>query len=72
MRQHMAIDQYGQTYHGLGPHPRKEVLRRLGRKHAERMFVDDKAGRSHHIGYIISGLWLEVYQVRPFREEPHD
>lgn len=29
MRNHMAIDQYGTTYHNLGPHPRKALLERI-------------------------------------------
>jgi hypothetical protein len=33
----MGIDQYGQTYHGLQPHPRKALLERLGRKKASKM-----------------------------------
>lgn len=60
----MAVDQYGQTYHGLGPHPRKALLERLGRKHAAKMYVDKKDGSTAHIGWIISGLWLTVYHVQ--------
>lgn len=59
---HMAIDQYGQTYHDLGPHPRRALLDRFDRKHADRMFIDTKAG-TKHIGWIIAGHWLTVYRV---------
>lgn len=58
----MARDQYGQTWHDLGKHPRKELLRRLGRSHADRMYVD-RAGKTYHVGYIIAGHWLTVYNV---------
>ena len=63
----MAVDQYGHTYHGLGAHPRAELLRRLGRRHAERMYVDGRDGATYHIGWIIAGLWLSVYTVEPLR-----
>jgi hypothetical protein len=63
MKDSMAIDQYGQTFHGLGPHPRKALLERLSRKHAAKMYVEKKDGSSVHIGWIIGGLWLTVYSV---------
>ena len=61
---HMAIDQYGQTYHGLGKYPRKGLLERLGRKHADKMYIDTKSGKTYHVGYIIAGLWLTIYTVQ--------
>lgn len=59
----MGRDQYGHTYHNLGLHPRKELLARLSRKSASRMFIDTKSGESKHIGYIIAGLWITIYTV---------
>ena len=59
----MAIDQYGQTYHGL-EYPRRDLLRVLGRKHASKMYVDRADGKALHIGYVIAGLWLTVYEVK--------
>ena len=35
MKMYMAIDQYGQTYHGL-KHPRKDLCERLCNSHAEK------------------------------------
>lgn len=64
----MAIDQYGQTYHGLVK-PRRDLLTRLGGKHASRMFRDKKDGRTVHVGWIIGGLWLTVYEVTPMELE---
>jgi len=61
-RQFMAIDQYGQTYHGL-KYPRRDLCRRLGRSHVGKMYVDPGA---RHIGYVIAGLWLEVLEVVPW------
>jgi hypothetical protein len=54
----MAIDQYGQTYHGL-EFPRKDLLIELNRQHAQKMYV----GEHKHIGYVIAGLWLTIYKV---------
>jgi hypothetical protein len=61
----MAIGQYGQTYHGL-THPRKDLLNKLCRKHAAKMYREDKEGHAHHVGYVIAGLWLTVYKVEPW------
>lgn len=63
----MAIDQYGKTYHGL-KNPRKDLLDLFGRKHADKMYCDGKDGKSYHIGYIIGGFWLSVYEVIPMRK----
>lgn len=61
---YMALDQYGTTFHNLGPHPRKALLERLGTKRASKMYI----GEGVHVGYVISGHWLNVYEVRPFHE----
>lgn len=63
----MAIDQYGQAYHGL-ERPRRDLLNKLGYKHADKMYVDSKDGNTYHTGYIIGGLWLDIYKVEPFRK----
>lgn len=60
----MAIDQYGQTFHGL-THPRKDLMQRLGRRHAQKMYCDKKGGGTVHIGYVIAGHWLSLYKVEP-------
>jgi hypothetical protein len=62
-KQFMAVDQYGQTYHGLSK-PRRDLLNRLCRKHADKMYIDTKNG-ARHCGYIIGGLWLSIYEVKP-------
>lgn len=67
---HMARDQYGTTYHNLGAHPRKVLLTKLGRRHASRMY-QDRDGAPIHIGYVIAGLWLTLYQVKPFERPAH-
>ena len=59
---YMAVDQYGQTFHGL-KHPRKELMERIGVKHASKMYVDGKDGVTYHTGYVIGGHWLRVGEV---------
>ena len=68
-KNHMAVDQYGHTYHNLGPQPRKELLARLGRKRASKMFVDNDEGKSLHIGWIINRFWLTVFEVKRIDRE---
>lgn len=62
---YFGVDQYGQTYHGL-EHPRKDLLERLGRKHADKMYIDLKDSSYKHIGYVIAGLGIRVYEVHPW------
>lgn len=64
---YMAIDQYGQTIHDLGEHPRKALLEKLGRKHAARMYRDQQDGQTYHVGWIVAGRWFSVYAVEPMR-----
>lgn len=65
---YMAVDQYGQTYHNLGEHPRKTLMDRLCRKHVSKIYVDGRGGELYHVGYVISGLWLSLYEVTPMRK----
>ena len=65
---YMAVDQYGQTFHGL-TNPRKELCERLANSHADNMYVDGKDGKRYHVGYFIGGLWLTLYVVTPYRRE---
>ena len=63
MARFMAVDQYGNTHHGLS-FPRRDLLALVGRRHADKMYVDRRDGTAAHIGYVIGGLWLTVYEVR--------
>jgi hypothetical protein len=68
MKNYMAIDQYGETYHDLGEHPRKKLLEILDGSHASKMYVDSKDNKSiYHVGYVIKGLWLTLYKIEPMR-----
>jgi hypothetical protein len=66
MSNYMAIDQYGQTYHDLGQHPRKELIERIGSGHVSKMYLDKKDGGSVQVGYVIGQYWLTLYEVKPF------
>jgi hypothetical protein len=61
----MGIDQYGNSYHDLGPHPRKELLRRLGSTQAKKMYQETADGPPVHCGYIIRQHWISLYTVAP-------
>ena len=61
---YMAIDQYGNTFHGL-KHPRKELMERIGCTHVQKMYQDKRDGSVVHVGYVIGGHWLTLYRVEP-------
>jgi hypothetical protein len=63
VKTYMAIDQYGQTEHNLGLHPRKELLRRCNSTRAFKQYQDLKDGSSVHTGWIIAGRWFTLYHV---------
>ena len=67
MTHYMAIDQYGQAYHGL-KYPRRDLCAQIGVKHAAKIYIDDNDGKSFHTGYIIGGLWLTIYEVTEYRK----
>jgi len=60
----IGMDQYGSTYL-IKKYPRKELLERLDRKHANKMHIDSRDGTSRHIGYVIAELWIEVLRLSP-------
>lgn len=62
MKRYMAMDQYGNTYHDIGPHPRQWLLDHFCRQRAQKMYRDPNA---RHVGWIIAGHWLEVFRVFP-------
>ncbi len=68
-KQFMGIDQFGNTFHSLGSHPRKGLMTRLGFKHAVKMYQDFKDGTSAHTGYVVGPHWVTLYEVIPMRKE---
>ena len=67
-KQYIAIDQYGQTWKNL-EHPRKDLMEKIGCRHAEKMYIDGDDGKIYHVGYVIGGLWLNVCEIQPMRKE---
>ena len=61
----IAFDQYGSTIRLKTKYPRKELLEYFGRSHASKMYRDMKSGGSRHVGYVIAGHWLEVFNITP-------
>lgn len=68
MKSTMGVDQYGHTYHDLGPHPRKALMDLLCRSHVEKMYQDTKHG-TKHTGYVIGGLWITLYTVESWERK---
>ena len=69
---HIARDQYGDVY-WLGKYPRKELLMLFGRKHADKMYVDNPSAETQfdsgiHIGYVIAQHRLAVWKIKPLGE----
>lgn len=56
---YMGYDQYGNHY-SIKKYPRKELCEQIGRKSANKMYVDRPDG-SYHVGYIIAGCWITVF-----------
>ena len=57
----LARNEYGETLRLHGRHPRKELLEELGRKHADKIYVDRKDGRTMHVGYVVASRWWRLY-----------
>jgi len=58
----LARNQYGETIFLLGIHPRKELLDKLSRKHADKIFIDSaKHDKTYHVGYVMAGGWWSLY-----------
>jgi hypothetical protein len=71
--QYMAIDQYGQTIHGL-VNPRKDLMEKIGAYKAVKTYVDKRDGSMVHIGYALKvqgcgWLWFDLYEVTPFERK---
>jgi len=64
---YIGIDQFGETYN-IKKHPRKELLEQLYRQHTSKMYVDKKDGSTRHVGYIIAGHWITVYEVHEWQK----
>jgi hypothetical protein len=66
IKRFMAIDQCGETIHGL-VHPRKDLEKILGGKaHKVRVY---RNGKTYHVGYVIRKYWFTLYEVTPYERE---
>lgn len=48
-------------------HPRKQLLEKLGRKHADKIYCDSKDGQTRHVGYIVAGAWWNIWEVHEWQ-----
>lgn len=62
---YMAVSNQSRTIRLANPkkHPRKQLMDKLGYKHCEKIYVDDKTGTAKHIGYVIGREWFTIYEV---------
>jgi hypothetical protein len=42
---------------------RKELLKRLGYRKADKIYRDKKDGTTVHCGYVIGRLWIDLYTL---------
>ena len=62
---HIAVDQHGNVHKLYTKFPRKELMANFCVSSAQKIYSDNKQGKSHHVGWIMSGTWLKVYKVTP-------
>lgn len=65
---YMAIDQYGNTYHGL-KHPRTELSKLVGAPGPaclRMLYKTEPNGDDIHIGYEYKGRKYRLYEVSPY------
>jgi hypothetical protein len=68
---YMARDQHGETIHMPNTKfPRAELLKRLGKTSATRLFIDGADGRPKHIGYVVGRRWFTILEVREWDRGP--
>ncbi len=62
MKWYMAIGNRGTVLHNLR-YPRRDILQRMYRNHAEKIWCDRPDGTRQHVGYIVASEWFTVYEV---------
>jgi hypothetical protein len=62
----MAIDQFGNTEHGL-TYPRKELSEKYPGR-INKMYSDSKSGQTFHVGYVIGQHWFKLFKVQEYRK----
>jgi hypothetical protein len=63
---YMARGNRGTTLHLTDPDkpPRGQILEKMGRRSARKIYRDKQDGTAVHVGYIVAGEWFTVYEVR--------
>ena len=72
---YIALGSYGSTLRLTDPekHPRKQLLSKLGRNKATRIYRDDKYGNPKHIGYEVAGEWFDIFEIHEWNgNEPQN
>ena len=62
-KSYIAIGQYQKIFLWNTSAPRKDLLKMLYRKHADRIYNDSKDGPVH-IGYVIAREWFTLYELK--------
>ena len=63
----LAVSTAGMTLTYQSATARAGLLRKLGASKAADMYVDDKAGKSWHVGYIVRDEWWTIYEAVEMR-----
>lgn len=53
-----------------GKHPRKELLEHFGVKSCRKIYRDNPDGSCSHVGYLVSGIWFNLYTVTAWSKQP--
>jgi hypothetical protein len=64
---YLGIDQHGR-YYVIKKHPRKELIKQVGVSHVRKMYCNMKDGSVKEKGYVISGLWISIFRVCPWKK----
>jgi len=63
---YIGKDQYGNRFK-IDKYPRKELLEQLYATNAAKMYVDKADGSIEHVGYIIKGHWINIYEIHSWK-----
>lgn len=64
----LAIDQFNQEYLLRSKFPRKELLKIFSVSKVTKIYIDDKSGKSYHVGYAIKGIYFRLFKLEEFRK----
>ena len=67
---YIAIGNQGTIHRLTDVHksPRQQLLEKCERQRADKIYEDDRTtGDSYHTGYIVGGVWYNVYEVHQWK-----